>query len=217
MNGNTMLVAVADDHAIVRKGIIELINNFGDFTVIIEATNGQQLVDSLQSATQLPDVCLLDINMPGLNGYDTAALIKKEWPDIKILALSMYDKEFSIIKMLRNGANGYILKGMEPAELKDALLQVHKQNYYHSDLVSGRLINAIHADKKSKFNLSQKEMDFLSYCCTDLTYKEIGVKMELSQRTIEGYRDALLEKLNIKSRSGLVVFAISIGLLPKSY
>lgn len=212
MDDKIRLVAVADDHAIVRKGIIELINNFVNFKVIIEAANGQELIEKIQSAEELPDTVLLDINMPVLNGYETAAIIKKNWSEIKMLALSMYDHEYSIIKMLRNGAHGYILKGMKPEELKDALQQLSQQQYYHSNLVSGRLYNAIHADKENGLNLSQKEMKFLSYCCTDMTYKEIGVKMELSQRTIEGYRDALLEKLNVRSRSGLVVFAINMGL-----
>ncbi len=212
MADKTILVAVADDHAIVRKGIIELINNFGNFKVIIEAANGQELIEKITTAEQLPNIVLLDINMPELNGFETAAIIKREWSDIKMLALSMHDHEYSIIKMLRNGAHGYILKGMEPEELKDALQQVSQQQYYHSNFVSGRLFNAIHTNKKNEFNLSQKEMEFLSYCCTDMTYKEIGVKMELSQRTVEGYRDALLDKLKVRSRSGLVVFAINMGL-----
>lgn len=212
MNDDTILVAVADDHTIVRKGIIELINNFGNFNVIIEAANGIELIDKIKSAEQLPNIVLLDINMPELNGFETAAIIKREWSEIKMLALSMHDHEYSIIKMLRNGAHGYVLKGMEPEALKDALQQVLQQQFYHSNLVSGRLFNAIHTDKKNELNLTQKEMEFLSYCCTDMTYKEIGVKMALSQRTVEGYRDALLQKLKVRSRSGLVVFAINMGL-----
>lgn len=212
MIDDMLLVAVADDHTIVRKGIIELINNFGNFRVTIEAANGRELIENMKSAEQLPNVVLLDINMPELNGYETAAIIKNDWPEVKMLALSMHEHDYSIIKMLRNGVHGYILKGMEPGELKDALRQVGQYGYYHSDLVSGRLIYAIHADKENELNLSQNEMEFLSHCCTDLTYKEIGVKMKLSQRTIESYRDALLKKLHIRSRSGLVVFAINMGL-----
>ena len=211
MATKTITIAIADDHTILRKGVIELINSFDNIQVIIEAVNGKDLIEKLETAPKLPDICIIDINMPELNGYETASMLKKKWPAMKILALSMYNNEYSIIKMLRNGAHGYILKETDPSELHTAILSIYDQSFYHSELVTGRLVS------KSKslddnLGITDREWEFLSYCSSDLTYKDIAEKMKLSPRTIEGYRDSLFHKLNIKSRTGLVVFANKIGL-----
>jgi DNA-binding NarL/FixJ family response regulator len=212
MKNNSIKIAIADDHTILRKGVIELINSFGPFEVIIDAVNGRDLLDQLEKSIVQPDICVIDINMPELNGYETALILRAQWPKIKILALSMYSNEYSIIKMLRNGAHGYILKETDPTELKDALLSVYHHSFYHSDLVSGRMMSKVKDEAGSDLGISDRELEFLSLCSTDLTYKEIAEKMNLSPRTVEGYRDSLFHKLNIKSRPGLVVFANKIGL-----
>jgi len=207
-------IAIADDHTILRKGVIELINSFGEFRVIFDAVNGKDLIEKIQAAAEKPEICLLDINMPEMNGYETASYLRTNFPNIRILALSMYDHEFSIIKMLRSGANGYILKETDPLELRSALLAIHTKNFYHSEQVSGRLVHIAHDPKKHDYNLSDKEVQFLSLCCTELGYKEIAEQMHLSRRTVEGYRDALFEKLNVRTRSGLVILSIRMGLCP---
>ena len=212
MKNSIIKIAIADDHTILRKGVIELINSFGPFRVIIDAVNGRDLLDQLEKAAVLPDVCVIDINMPELNGYETAVILREQWPNIKILALSMYSNEYSIIKMLRTGAHGYILKETDPIELKDALLSVYNHSYYHSELVSGRMVSKVKDEGGGDLGISDRELEFLSLCSTDLTYKEIAEKMNLSPRTVEGYRDSLFHKLNIRSRPGLVVFANKIGL-----
>jgi two-component system, NarL family, invasion response regulator UvrY len=204
--------AIADDHTIVRKGVIELINAFGDFEVVIEASNGRDLIQKIEKSSLQPDVCLLDVQMPEMNGYEAALELKSRWPKIKVLALSMYDNEQAVIKMLKNGALGYILKETDPKELREALLQVYEGNYYHSEVTTSSIKTNQKAGKPLEMNITEREMAFLPYCCTDLTYKEISEKMNLSVRTIEGYRDTLFQKFNIKSRSGLVVLAMSMGL-----
>ncbi len=210
-------VALADDHVLLRKGLATLIENLGH-QVIFEADNGEDLIKKLKSSTQ-PELLLLDINMPVKNGYDTAIWLKAHYPLISILALSMYDNENAIIRMLRCGAKGYILKDCEPQELQLAINAVTKDGYYHSKMVSGKLINAINHIGESGYagqqvlNVSEREMEFLKFCCTELTYKEIADQMNLSPRTIDGYRDALFEKLGVKTRTGLVLFAIKNGIV----
>ncbi|MCW3123066.1 MAG: response regulator transcription factor [Flavipsychrobacter sp.] len=206
-------IALADDHAILRKGVAEILSKFENMAVIIQAGDGKELIAKLKAAATLPDVCVVDINMPEMNGYDTAAEIKKRWPDIKILALSMYDTELNVIKMLRSGANGYVLKDSDPEELRFAITEVVRHGFYHSELVTGRMLHILHESDKIAVELNERESTFLGFCCTELTYKEIADQMFLSPRTIDGYREALFKKLNITTRTGLAMYAIKAGMV----
>jgi two-component system invasion response regulator UvrY len=210
-------LVLIDDHTLLRNGLASLVKSLGH-GVLFEANNGKDFIEKLKPRF-LPDVVLLDINMPEMDGYDTAKWIKVNHPRIKVLALSMYDNESSIIRMLRNGVKGYILKDSDPAELQMAIEAIISKGYYHSELISGKLINAISRidegdiELKKTVTLNGKEIEFLKYTCTELTYKEIAEKMNLSARTIDGYRDTLFEKLNIKTRVGLVIYAIKNGIV----
>ena len=209
-------IALADDHVLLRKGLASLVQSLG-YDVILEVDNGQELINKLQQGI-LPELVLMDINMPVKDGYEATRWIKDNKPEIKVLALSMYDDENAIMKMLRSGARGYILKDSEPSELRSALEAVMNKGYYYSELVTGKLIHSInHADdtgmngKSSKLN--DREIEFLKMACSEMTYKEIASQMHLSPRTIDGYRDALFEKLNIKTRTGLAIYAIKNGIV----
>jgi DNA-binding NarL/FixJ family response regulator len=183
--------------------------------VAIEASNGRELLEKMEQYEHTIDICVLDINMPEMDGHKTIEVLKKKWPAMKVLVLSMYDDDFNVIRMLKNGASGYVLKNSEPEELRRALTEVYQRGYYHSDLVNGRLFQLLHKkDDSTSSDLNDKELQFLSLCCSELTYKEIAEKMRLSPRTIEGYRDALCEKLGVKSRTGLVMYAMRIGVVP---
>jgi len=158
--------------------------------------------------------------MPEMDGYDTTLWLKKNHPEVKVLALSMYDDENAIIRMLKNGAKGYILKDSDPSELKAAIQALITKGFYHSELVTGTLIHTInHLDDpenstaKDVLGLNERELDLLKLICTEMTFKEIADKMHLSPRTVDGYRDTLLEKLQCKSRVGLVIFAIKNGIV----
>lgn len=210
-------IVLVDDHVLLRNGLAELVKSLGH-NVLFEADNGKDLLSKLNEK-QLPDIILMDINMPEMDGYETAQWIKINQPDIKVLALSMYDNETSIIRMLKCGAKGYILKDAEPAELRAAIEAVMSKGFYYSDLVSGKLMHAINkmddesGNLKSLVPLNDRETDFLKYSCSELTYKEIADKMFVSPRTIDGYRDALFEKLHVKTRVGLVMYAIKNGIV----
>lgn len=206
-------IALADDHNLFRKGMEELIEDFDNMEVLYSVPNGQELINKLSSG-KLPDVCLLDINMPEMNGFETARKIKEQWPDIKILAVSVYDSEFNIIGMLRAGAGGYILKDAQPDVLRKAIEGIYENGFYHSELVTGKILHRMISQPQevTTTQLNEKQVQFLKLCCSEMTYREIADSMGISHRTIDGFRDQLFEKLNIKSRTGLVMYALKTGI-----
>ena len=208
----TIRIALADDHAIVRKGLAELIDSMDDLEIVLDADNGRELLEKLKKTDPLPHLCILDINMPEMNGYETAEAIRSEYEDMNILALSMYDSEFNIIKMLRAGAQGYLLKNVQPSELHRAITDICKHGFYHSELVTGRMLRMLHDRKAGRNELNENEEQFLALCCSELTYKEIADKMHKSPRTIDGYREDLFAKMGINSRTGLVLYALKTGI-----
>lgn len=207
-------VALVDDHALLRNGLASVINSFSGYAVLFEANNGKHFTELL-NPDNLPHLVLLDVTMPVMNGYDTALWITTHYPQIKILALSMLNDERSIIRMLRNGAKGYILKDAELTELKKALDSVVSKGIYINELMYNNIIHTMNGshgpqdtEEQKAMNLTQREKEFLRWLCTDKSYKEIAAAMFLSPRTIDGYRDILFEKLKVASRVGLVIFAI---------
>ena len=152
--------------------------------------------------------------MPIMDGFETARILKKKYPKIKILILSMSDGDEAIIKMLRIGVHGYILKDADPLEFKTALDEMIEKGTYYSDFVSGTMVKILEFDsikKTAPIELTNQEIEFLKLVSTELTYKEIAEKMAVSVRTIDGYRDNLFVKLNAKNRIGLVLYAIKKG------
>jgi two-component system invasion response regulator UvrY len=208
-------VAVVDDHKLFRDGIVELIRAFSGYEVTIEADNGNDLIKQL-TRLDPPDIVLLDVNMKQMDGFETAQWFREHYPFVKILVLSMYENENAIIRMFRLGVKGYVLKDIRKQELEQALSSLMTKGYYYTEMITGKLIHAINSPDESEkgvshrdfSTLSQREIEFLKLVCTELTYKDIADKMCLSVHTIDGYRDALFEKLKIKSRVGLVLYAI---------
>ncbi|MDB5251671.1 MAG: response regulator transcription factor [Flaviaesturariibacter sp.] len=211
-------IALADDHVLLRSGLANLLRDLG-YEVSLEASNGAELLQRLDGKN-LPAIVLMDINMPVMDGYDATQILKQQFPAVRVIALSMYDDENAIIRMLRCGARGYILKDSDPGELKAAIQAVLTKGFYHSEMVTGKLIHTInHLDAPSNasvrelMGLNDREIEFLKLACSEMTYREIAEKMNLSPRTIDGYRDALFDKLQVKSRVGLVLFAIKNGVM----
>lgn len=213
-------IALVDDHKLFREGLSELISGFSNYKIFLEADNGKQFIEKLNHK-DLPDLVILDISMPEMDGYETARWLKQHFPETKILVLSMFDNENAIIRMMRLGVKGYILKDIRKMELKAALDSLVSKGYYYSDLITGKLIHTITkiddekdaGSVKDIMSLTQREVEFLKLACTELTYREIADKMCLSVHTIDGYRDALFEKLAVKSRTGIVMFAVKNGIV----
>ena len=211
---DSIKIAVVDDHGLFRKGIVKLIKSLdSSFEVIIEASNGQDFLNRLGSENQ-PDLAIVDIDMPIMNGFETAAAIRDQYPNIHILILTMFEDEKSLIRMIRVGVKGYLSKDVEPEELKEAIINVSKGQFNYNKSTSGKLLQIIQSDGASDGNadgMNDREFQFLELCCSELTYKEIADQMCLSPKTIDGYRANLFQRYNAKSRVGLVLLAIKNG------
>lgn len=203
-------VAIADDHSLLRNALAKLINTFEGYSIVIEADNGKQLRDKILQHP-IPDIVMLDVNMPEMDGFETTQWLHKNYPQIKVMALSMLSDERTIIKMFRLGAQGYLLKNTDPEELHTALNSLMSKNVYLSEFVSGKLVSGLHqnADQpETEAILNEREREFLRWTCSELSYKEIAEKMFVSPRTVDDYRQALFNKLKVHSRVGLVMYAI---------
>jgi DNA-binding NarL/FixJ family response regulator len=207
-------IVIVDDHTLIAQALKGIIFNFEQFEVLYECENGKALQDKLKVGATLPDIVLLDISMPIMDGFETAKWLKEYHPNVLIMTLSMQDDEQSVIKMIKNGANGYLLKNAHPAELEKALLKLVNEGYYYPDWAS-RLVfaslNDANSNSKSTIKISEREKEFLYYSITEMSYKEIAEKMFCSPRTVESYRDSLFEKLELKTRVGLAVYALKNG------
>jgi DNA-binding NarL/FixJ family response regulator len=180
----------------------------------MEALQGDDLLRKLAVTSEKPDILLIDVNMPVMDGPHTAEKIAAEYPAIKMVALSMKDDDTSVIRMLRAGCCAYLLKDIHPDELEKALAEIRTKGFYNGDAYNvnyRRLI--LKANEEDMLNISERERQFLQLACSDLTYKEIAAQMFLSERTIDGYRESLFEKLNVKSRVGMALEAIRRNLV----
>jgi len=202
-------IAIIDDHLLFAQSLKGLINTFDQFEVTHEANNGKTFIENLKKSSNLPEIALMDMNMPIMDGAETTYWLQKNFPGIKVLALSMDDDENSILKMIRNGAKGYLLKDIHPDILLEALNSVLQEGFYHTKRVSDTLVGSLHTDNdKPNIELLERELEFLKLASTEMTYKEIANVMNLSPKTIDGYREQLFKKLEVKNRIGLVIYAI---------
>jgi len=210
-------VLLADDHILFRDALVNLINNFPGFTISSVAANGKEVVKSIESGNK-PDIILLDLNMPEMDGYQTSEWLSKQHPTIKILILTMYDTEIALIRMLQDGVRGFLKKDIHPNDLKYALESVAEDGYYYSASASNKLAALFKKDRMNHSKLDKSiltglEIEFLKNASSDMTYKEIAIKMNLTTRVVDNYRDALFEKLEVKSRVGLAIYAVKNGII----
>ncbi|MDO9274112.1 MAG: response regulator transcription factor [Lutibacter sp.] len=202
-------IIIVDDHLLFSQALNGLISNLEAFNVLAVLANGNELVTYFSDGNKAPDIVLMDIQMPIMNGVEATNWLKENRPEIKVLALSMECEEETILKMLRAGARGYLLKDIHPKVLEHALKEVYNTGFFYTENVANTLLNSVNQKEKSReIALKARELEFLKLACTDLTYKQISDVMFLSPKTVENYREALFEKLDVKSRIGLVLFAI---------
>lgn len=204
-------VAIVDDHKMLSAAIEKMISLNKKYTVVNNSINGEDFIKAVEKENIIPDVVLMDVNMPIKNGIETTQYLKQKFPAIKVIALTMEDDEKTIIGMLKAGARGYLLKDMSPQILFDAIDTVFEKGMFYTDLVTQCLLNIRTEEnevKESMEDLKDKEKDFIKLACSEMTYKEIADIMCLSPKTIDGYRDSVFTKLDVKSRVGLVLFAL---------
>jgi len=206
-------IVIVDDHLLIAKALESIIDNFTDFQVIYVAENGQDLIDKFKTSHEIPEIILLDISMPIMDGFETVLWLKNNHPNIKVMALSMQGDDNSVIKMIKNGAKGYLLKNTHPKDLEEALIKLKDDGFFYPDWASKIIFSSINSEKNGEkaVRISEREKEFLTYTVTELSYKEIAEKMCCSPRTVESYRDQLCDKLELKTRVGLAVFALKNG------
>lgn len=207
-------IAIADDHQLFLKSLSSLIGNYKEFSIVAEALNGEVLLKKLAALEELPDIVLVDVNMPLMDGIVTAQTLIREYPFLKVVALSMKDDDQSIINMIRAGCCAYLLKDIHPDELEKALHEIHLKGAYNADVANinyRRLLK--HTQQEEALQISNREMEFLQFACTDQTYKQIASEMKVSERTVDSFRENLFLKLNVQSRVGMAMEAVRRNLV----
>ncbi|MFT3823898.1 MAG: response regulator transcription factor [Chitinophagaceae bacterium] len=218
-------IGVVDDQDIIRSALVCLINSFNEpdgngytYEVTIEASSGENMIEQLHVKSVTPQILLLDVSMPGMDGFEAAIWLKDNRPDCRVLLLSMFEDEATIIRVLRNGIRGYLAKNAPTPELKNAITSMAGRGYYYGESILSRLTSAVNKMQLEEAGtqytgITERETELLRLLATELTYRDIAEKMDVSPRTVDGFRESLFEKLNVKTRVGLVIYAIKNGIV----
>jgi DNA-binding NarL/FixJ family response regulator len=210
-------IAITDDHKLFRRGMNGMVSDFEEIEVLFEAGTGQELLDELKNTSI--DLVLLDLEMPEMDGIATTPVLRDQFPDVKIIILTMHDDDQMIAHLMELGAHGYLLKDAEPEEVETAIRTTIENGFYFNERVSKAMLAGLVQKKKIKptfshqTELSEREVEVLKLICQEFTSQEIADKLFISKRTVEGHRNRLLEKIGAKNTVGLVVFAAQHGML----
>ncbi|PLK44746.1 MULTISPECIES: response regulator transcription factor [Emticicia] len=213
-------IAIADDQILFRKGMAAIINNLDKMEIILEADNGKTLLDAIKTAEVKPDIVLLDLSMPELNGIETTRILHSDYPDIRIIVLSVHSDDRFVAHLMELGINGYLFKNVEPAEVEKAIVTVIEKGFYFNEVFLKTMKDRLTGKKPRLLipqnipsTLTQRELEVLDLICRQYTAQEIAEKLFISIRTVDGHRNNLLEKTGVRNTAGLVVFAIKNNLL----
>ncbi len=206
-------IGLVDDHLLFREGLKAMFHDERNMEIILEASNGHDFLEGLRNSVIKPEVILLDIRMPIMDGYETAKILLEKYPDMKIIVLTMHEEERHIIKMIELGVNGYLMKNASPEEVIDSIRCVMEYDYYFNNKITNIMRKVMMYQGKRNgdhpiVQLSEREIEVLELICKEFTAKEIGEKLFISFRTVEGHRKNLISKLNVRNTAGLVVLAI---------
>jgi DNA-binding NarL/FixJ family response regulator len=210
-------IAIADDYTIYRDGLKIGLTQDENLEVMLEAADGEDLIKGIE--TDMPDVIIMDLKMPIMDGMEATKVIKKKYPDMKILVVTMYDDEKFVIHLMEIGANGYLLKNAEAEEIRKAIYSVHETGYYFNNIVSNALLKKlvmkgnIKPSFKEGVELTEREQDVLKLICAEKTANEMGQQLFLSPRSVEGIRQRLIDKVGVRNTAGLVMFAVKNGII----
>jgi two-component system, NarL family, invasion response regulator UvrY len=212
---NSVKIALVDDHILLRDALAALIEKINGFEVVFTAGNGKEMIEQLH-IKELPSIIILDISMPLMDGYETAAWLKTNHPQIATIILTMFDAELPLIRLLQEGVKGFLRKDIHPDELRNALQSLLREGYYYPVQTVGTIINLFQKNGSNGLEskkLNASEAAFLKLICTDLTYKEIALQLHMSPKTIDNLRDSLFQRLEVKSRVGLAIYSIKNGIV----
>jgi len=219
-------IGIVDDHNLFRKGLIKLIklaDKNNRYSILFEAENGNDLMEKIKKK-MMPDILLMDIDMPGMDGYETVNWLQKYHPSISILVISMFESEKAILRMMRLKVKGYLSKNIKVEDMTNALEAIAEKGFYYTDKVANIMADELQKEEEANTtnikpadtilkNISENEMKFIKLACTELTYQQIADKMSLSVKTIEGYRESLFQRFTVKNRVSLAMFAVRNGLV----
>ncbi|RPE09738.1 DNA-binding response regulator [Chitinophaga lutea] len=217
-NTPALNIALVDDHNLFRKGLIKLINlaDYGKrYAILLEAENGNDLQNKM-TQPPFPDIVLMDIDMPDMNGFETVEWLQRTHPSIKVMVISMLESESAILRMLRLGVKGFLSKDIEVEDIHRALETISSNGFYYSDAATEVLNQNLTGSGKfntTAVHLSENELEFLKLAATEMTYLQIADKMNLSPKTIDGYRENLFKRLNVKTRVTLALYAVKHGIV----
>lgn len=212
-------IGIADDHAIFRKGVIDLLSVIPNANVILEASNGKELIEKM--ATTMPDIVLMDLKMPEIDGIKATKILKEKYPDVKIVVLSMFEEDNFILHLMGLGAVGYLMKNEDPSAVIEAIQQVHERDYYITPKVQA-ILNKGLSNRKGNvptfdYKLAENEKAVLQYTCAGMTNAKIAQKIFRSVRTVEGIRQQLLKKTGTQNTAALVAFAFRNNLIDLAF
>jgi DNA-binding NarL/FixJ family response regulator len=216
---NKIKIAIADDHKIFRHGVMSSLQSYGDLEFIIEAEDGQQLIDKLEAAEVKPEVILMDLRMPNTDGIEATKYISKKFPDIYILALTMFEDEKFVLHLMENGANGYLLKNTDPSEIRKAIVDVQTKGYYLNNFVNRVLLKRNKTKVKAapivnpEMTMNDRETEVVKLMCMEYTAVEIAKTMDISPRTVEAIKDRLMERFGVKNTAGLIFYVVKNNLV----
>jgi DNA-binding NarL/FixJ family response regulator len=214
-----ILVAIADDEALFRKGMQLILHDYPGIRVILEAEHGEDLLQKIRTSTELPDVLLLDLKMPVLGGVETAEIIRTEFPSIHIIVISSHVSPAFILNMIEIGAASYLGKNAHPDEVVETIRMVQEKGFYYNQLTMEIIRGNMTGQKQLKrqrnleVELTTREKEILQLICEECTTQEMAERLFISSRTVEGHRNNLLSKLNCRNTAGLVVYAIQYQLV----
>jgi two-component system, NarL family, invasion response regulator UvrY len=217
MNNSKIKIALVDDHILLRNALAELINREENFQVLFTADHGKQMIEKINVLGK-PEIIVLDLNMPEMDGYETTEWLAKLYPDILIMVLTMFDTDIPLIRLLKTGVKGFLKKDIHPDELMLALNELKKDGFYYPVQTVGKMANLFRNNMEHEMNLKLKslsfsDIEFLKLVCTDLTYKEIALQLNISPKTIDALREHLFNRFEVKSRVGLAMYAIKNGVV----
>lgn len=204
-------IAYAEDHSFVRTTIVDYLQKLGGIEIMIQAGNGRELIEKISAAKILPQVCLIDIAMPEMNGFETVVAIKKRWSKIKLLVLSGFLSEEYVIRMILSGVDGYLTKNSDAMVIKQAIIDLHQTGWCNTELITPKFLKSVRSGKFDLPHLTGKEIQLLKLSIQDKTYEEIAALMDSTPKSIEGHRSRLYAKLEVKTRAGLAMYAVRYG------
>ncbi len=209
-------IALVDDHRMTREMMAQAINRSQYFEVIMQSSEGKEFIEQLKKAEELPDIVILDLLMHGMDGLETALWLQEHRKHMSVLIVTMSNKYALMVRLLQAGVKGIITKQDDFSELETALNCIRQRKRYHNKHVTGEIFNEISSDKAGDMvfeRITKVEFRFLRLCCSELTYRAIADHLNVSPRTVDSYRDSLFAKLNLRSRAGLVLYAIRMGVV----